>query len=174
MRFTEIKRLSRGGYTLVELFMVILIMGILAAAGVPRYLDAIAIARVDGAARRIAADLKLLRARAMMLSGNAEQQVDFDVATDSYTLVGTNDPDHRGQLYQVRLEDTGYPVDLVAAEFLNDVGHTSTTLKYDMYGSARAGDSPVSRITSGTIIVSSGPAQRVLSIDPITGEPRIQ
>src|SRR5204863_23675 len=55
---------SRRAFSLIEITLVLMVMGVLAALAVPRYASALARYRADAAARRIVADLDLARTTA--------------------------------------------------------------------------------------------------------------
>ena len=78
--------------TLVELVIVVLIMGILAAAAAPRFFDSLTYHRVETAARRVKADFQRLRQTARLTS--SPQTITFHDAT-AYTMsADVVDPDH--------------------------------------------------------------------------------
>lgn len=163
------------GYTLIEVVIGLLVMGILAAAAAPRYLEATARFRVEAAARRIAADLNLARENANSQGGSEDGEwVSFDNSLDNYRLWNAPDIDRPGSEYWVHLQKTAYPVDLVYAKFTNENGYTDWfTIKFDMYGSAKSGWPPFfpdAHLTSGQIVVQSGSEQRTVVISPVTGK----
>jgi prepilin-type N-terminal cleavage/methylation domain-containing protein len=168
-----------SGYTLIEVAIVMLVMSILAAVAAPRYLEATNRFRVEAAAKRIAADLNLVRENANSKGGTADGEwVTFDDNQDNYRLWSNPDIDRPGSEYWVHLQKTAYPVDLVHAKFTNANGYTSwSTLKYDMHGCAKSGSPPGfpdAPLTSGQIVVQSGSEQRTVVISPVTGKASVQ
>ena len=166
----------RGGYTLVELTIVMLIMGIVAAAAVPRFNDSMDRFRVEAAASRIAADLNLVRARAM--TQGSPQGVNFFTSSESYQLAGDPDIDSPGEEYWVYLSKTSYPVDLVSTTFTNTNAFTNiVAVVWDIFGQA-SGYAPPPNVqtplSSGTIVIASGSEQRTVVINPVTGKASVQ
>jgi prepilin-type N-terminal cleavage/methylation domain-containing protein len=165
----------RRAYTLVELVVVMMVIGILSAVAAPRYFDTLAVSRVDAAAKRIAADLGLMRARAMMKGQVATEEVRFYPAADRYELIDTPDRNHSGQVYTVELANTAYPADIVSVEFTNDEGATSfMTVQFDMYGRPWCGNAPMAPMVTAQILVQSADQQRTVIIDPVTGAASVQ
>ena len=166
----------RGGYTLVELTIVMLIMGIVAAAAVPRFNDSMDRFRVDAAASRIVADMNLVRARAMTLG--SDQGINFFTSTETYNLAGDPDPNSPGEEYWVDLSQTSYPVDLVSTTFTNTDAFTNiVAVFWDIYGKANAyapPPNPQTPLASGTIVIASGSEQRTIVISPVTGKASVQ
>ena len=163
----------RTAFTLMELVIVVLIMGIMAAVAAPSFSDSLCRFRVEAAARRIAADLNLARQTAT--TTETDQWVLFYPASNYYKLYNDPDPDHPSQEYVVKLSKTQYPVSLTSVEFENQSGYTTNwRVVFDMYGRAKAGLFWLEPLVSGAVIVSSGSEQRTVVINPITGEASVQ
>ncbi len=145
-----------AGFTLVELVIVIMILGIMAAVAVPRYADALSKHRVDAAARRIEADLELARRRAKITS--TSQSVQFDAGASRYLLPGVPSRDHPASAYQVDLAKPPYSASIASADFGGDA-----EIRFNGYGYPDS---------AATIVVRSGKHQRTIVVDPDTGRAR--
>ncbi|HET58672.1 MAG TPA: type II secretion system protein GspH [Deltaproteobacteria bacterium] len=80
-----------GGFTLVELMIVVALMGIMAAIAAPGFRDYMAQNRLNGAARLVMTDL--MYARSQAATENANFTVDF--SGNSYSVMRTDDSDVR-------------------------------------------------------------------------------
>ena len=146
---------GRAGFTVVEMVIAVLIIGIMAAVAVPRYSNSLMRYRADVAARRIAGDLATARARARATSSS--QAIVFTVppAGNRYEINGMKDPN--GFL-------TTYTVDLAKAPYVAMLSSVSlggdTSLIYNGYGMPDSG---------GTIVVQAGQYTKTITIDQNTG-----
>lgn len=143
----------RCGSTALELICAIAIIGIFAAAGMPRFASAIAARRADAAARRLTADIEWLRSTARISS--TSQSMTFDMAGNTYALAGFTDPDFPGKAYSVALTAGSYKAKFVSV----NLGGGST-LSFNGYGIPSA---------AATIVVQSGRSSRTVTIDGTTG-----
>lgn len=112
-------------FSLLELTLVIVIIGIVSAMVIPRFGNSITRHSADGAARRIAADLRLARRHAMMTSANQT----FRTESTGYVLVGMTHPDHPTQAYRVVLEQ-----DCHGAAWVSVNAGGDADLVFNMYG----------------------------------------
>lgn len=159
------KRTRRRAFTLIDLTVTLLILGIVAAVAVPKFSQSLDIIRADSAARHIAADLNYARHRAQVSSQSVP--VNFIESPASYAMPTTPHLNRSGETYAVRLADSGMNVRLA----VNLQGGKSMT--YNNYGLPFAG-SPLSAMTSGTITIGSGAAAKTVIINPQTGRASVQ
>lgn len=108
-------RRSNAAFTLVELVVVLLVMGILAGVATPRFGQALVQTEIDAAARRLAADLRYARSEALRTS--VPQAVEFLTTANSYSLPGVADPDHPSEEYAIDLPADAYGTEILDADF---------------------------------------------------------
>ena len=144
---------SRTGFTLMEMVIVTLILGILTSVAAGRFAESLSYYRADSAAQRVRADLELARHRARMSSSS--QSVEFEPLDNTYLLPGIPDLDHSGSDYAVDLNLPPHTATIVSADFGGEVEVT-----FDGYGVPTNG---------GTVVVQSGQFQRTISVDSTTG-----
>jgi prepilin-type N-terminal cleavage/methylation domain-containing protein len=142
-----------GGFSLAELVCVIVIIGMAAAIAVPRYSSAIALRRVEAAARRIVVDLALAQRHAK--NSNVSQTVMFTGTTGLYELVGMSHPDHAAEKYEVHLGEDPYRVEVVSVDFGGD-----QEIVFDVYGVPDSG---------GSVLICAGSCLRTIAVDAETG-----
>lgn len=152
------EKTRRAGFTLVELVIVVMIVGIVAAVAAPRYAATISRYRVEAAAKRIEIDLKLARRQAKIAS--AGQSIQFDTVAHSYVLPGVPHIDHPNLDYRVELAKTPYDSSITLVNFGGDA-----ELLFDGYGCPDS---------AGTVVVQSGEYQKTVVVDPDTGEAKVQ
>jgi type II secretory pathway pseudopilin PulG len=147
------QKVRRAGFTLADMVIVVLIIGIMAAVAAPQFAESVATAHVEAAVQRIEQDLEFARKSANTRSEN--QPIVFDPEADTYTLPGVADLDRRSQDYVVRLGDAPYQVDLVSAEF-GEAPSVTSTLTFNMFGYPDQ---------AGSIVVQFGNKVKTVSVE---------
>ncbi len=154
------RSVARPGFSAVELVIVLLILGILAAAAAPKFAEAWNRFRVDSAARRIVADLATAQARARAASTSVSIGFTLPPQGNGYQIAGMLDPDRPSDNYAVQLGDPPYQVALSEVSLGG-----RTTLTYNGYGVPDSG---------GTIVIASGRYSKSVVVDANTGIAAIQ
>jgi Tfp pilus assembly protein FimT len=144
----------RSALALIDLVVTVLLMGVLAAAVVPRFSGAVQRHRATSAAQRICADIRLAKNSA--IASSASKRIDFNVAQGSYTLVGVASLDKPGTDYSQQLSGGTYESAIVSANLGGDA-----SLTFDIHGQPDSG---------GTVVVRSGSLQVTVTINSATGE----
>lgn len=139
---------TRGGFSLVELIIVVLLIGIAAAAAIPQFAGALEHARAEAAAQRIAADLKYAMNDAITRS--TTRTVTFTVGGDTYTIPEINAMDSRREAYLVDLTDEGFACQIVSADFGG-----SSSVSFDWHGEPDS---------AGSIVVQSGSSSFTVAV----------
>ena len=148
----------RHGFSLAELTIVVLIMGIFAAVSVPNYAESISRFRVQAAAKRIAADL--MYARQVAMNQGVSKQITFAIPTNSYSMPNVPDPDRSALAYSVALSTTAYPATILAVDFGGSVSVT-----FDRHGQPDP---------AGYVTVESSVYQYQVDVDGVTGGVTVQ
>jgi len=154
------RRPRRGGFTLIEMSVVIVLIAILSAVAIPRYAGSVNRYRVEMAAKRVAADFALAR-NAARTSG-VGQTINFGSPANGYTMPGLAAPDGRAGDYTVKLTDEPYKVSLGTAAF----GASSvTSVQFTRYGYPTA---------AGSVVVTSGGYSKTIYLDGTTGRTEVR
>ena len=147
--FRRLPHRAAHAFTLVELAVVMIIIGIVTAIAVPRYTGFVAGQRADTAARRITTDLAFVQRRARVSSQS--RTISFLVPQDKYEVPGVPDPDHADRDYSVSLGQEPYNAIIVSADFGGDAD-----LVFDGYGVAD---------TDGSVVIRVGIHQRTITVE---------
>jgi len=147
---------GRGAFTFIELLIVVIVMGIFAAVAVPAVRDSLLFYRVESAARRVKADLRLAQQTARLTSSS--QSITFNGTAYSMSA-GVIDLDDPLDAYAVDLSASPYEIGSVAADFGGD-----TSVTFDGYGTPSSG---------GAIIITAPNHQCTVTLDGDTGDATI-
>jgi type II secretory pathway pseudopilin PulG len=139
-------------FSMLELLIVFLIMGILTAVAAPTFFDSLLFHRVESAARRVKADLELARMQARLTS--ATQTVMFSNST--YTISNLKSLDSPNAAYNVDLKKEPYQLNSATANFN---GNQSVT--FDGYGIPSSG---------GTVVLATKAHQCTVTLNGTTGD----
>ena len=154
----------RTAFSLIELTVVILILGIIAGVAQPRYAAALASFRLDSAAQRVAQDLQWASTRARVSSKPVRMQFHddapeafyrFEKLADPLNPAATMDPADPGTWYTVDLSQEPYAVGLSAG----------ADLSFDIFGRCDQ---------DALIVLSLGSQSRTVRWDAVSGEVTIQ
>jgi prepilin-type N-terminal cleavage/methylation domain-containing protein len=143
--------LRRHAFTLAELVIVMMVMGILTAAAVPVFLDTLLFHRVESAARRLKGDLELARNTARLTS--ATRSVTFTNA--GYTLSNIQNLDHPEETYTVDLRKAPFELSSVTPNFSG-----MATVSFNGYGAPTSG---------GSVVLSCQTHSCTVALDGTTG-----
>ena len=150
----------RGGFTLLDMVLTVAIIATMAAVAVPRYGQSVARYRADLAARRIVADLDLIRMRAR--AQGTYESATFYTSSDYYRMISGVDLDDILNEYSVYLAKAPYHADIVEAEFRYG---TRNYMRYGNYGQPYWG---------GYVVIRVGDVQKKILVDEDTGRAYVE
>jgi prepilin-type N-terminal cleavage/methylation domain-containing protein len=145
----------RPGFTLLELAVALLIIGLLGSLVAPRFAQSISANRAEMAARRVSADLRRVQDTARITSSSLVVRFTVSTTAGLYEVPGLPDLDHRGGHYVVRLHDDPYRVGISAVSLGGD-----SEVIFDGQGKPD---------TAGTITLVAGDHVRTITIDGPSG-----
>jgi type II secretion system protein H len=142
--------MSRKAFTFIELLIVLILMGILAAVAAPKFVASMSRCRVEAAAKRVVADLRYARQWARTNSTSVE--VKFKPDEDQYELKDVPDINRPSdEETEVELDKLPYPAQIIETTGFDN----NDKFNFDMYGRP---DSP------GTVTVASGGYQATVTV----------
>src|SRR4051812_20278027 len=107
----------RHGFTVMELTIVMLIVGILGAIAIPQYSASLSRYAAEAAAQRVVADLGLAQASGRTSSKN--ETTLFNVLQNTYQMAGVRNAEPAATTYLVDLNRPPYQARLVSVAFGN-------------------------------------------------------
>ena len=146
------------GFTLVDVTVTVLIMGILAGVAMPAFARLLDDYRVEAAARELAGNLNYVARAASHRS--QEITVTIDPATSQWSVPALPHPNHPGQPWNVELSSSGFPATLISVGFGGD-----SEVTFDVNALPDSG---------GTVVLTAGGATRTVVLSPVDGRAVMQ
>ena len=152
---------NQRGFTMMEMMIVVVVIGIIAAMAVPSFLNYMPKLRVKSSARDIVSELRLARSKSV--SERRPYGVAFDVASNSiYTFADTDNPS--AQTYST--SDSLVKADTLSSDVsLNACSYNNGCVVFNSTGAAS---------TSGDIQVVTGDGSIVMSINVLASTGRVR
>jgi len=153
-----------GAFTLIELVMVLVIVGVTSAIAVPRFAGATQNHRVRVAAQRLITDLAMVQSRANMSSTTLT--VTFAPGTGVYMIPGIADLKSGGNTYTTNLAERPFDA-LIVNTILGGTTVTNGTsqLSFNGFGAPSVG---------GTVTLGARAASITVAIDAASGKAQLQ
>ena len=145
----------RAGWSLLELIIVIVLMGILGSVGTMKFVDSLSYHRVNAAALRLSTDINAMQRQARVTAQTTSVQL--GMPSNSYTLIGVQNPDRPALANPVVSLQDGVLKATFGTISLTGGG---TTITFNGYGIPNKG---------GTITLQSGSATKQVSVSGTSG-----
>jgi len=162
-----------GGFTLVELLIVIAIISIAALTAIPMMSSAASM-QIRSAANMLTADLEY--AKSMAISRAQYFSVVFDASADSYRIEDQYGnvlphPIKKGFSYVIDFQNDGRlnKVDIVSVDF-----DSTSKVTFDYLGSPYNGNVTPGPLNNGVINLQAGSTTSIITVEPVTGYVSIQ
>ncbi len=158
---------NQRGFTLIEMVLVVMIIGIAAACVVPMFTSAASF-QVKSAADMIAADLEYVKS--LSISKQQPYSVVFDNSNESYEIrdpngnVITNPVTQKPYEFNFTQDSRVNSVDINVADF-----DGSSAVTFDDLGSPYSGTDLSSPLNSGTVDITAGEYQTTVKVEAVTG-----
>lgn len=157
-----------GGFTLVELMIVVVILGVAAAIAVPMVSSAGSL-QLRSAINMVAADLEYAKSQA--ITTGQRHCVEFDATSETYRITDAagntiSHPVKKGFPYVINFSNDGRldQVDIASADF-----DGTGTVSFDYLGSPYNGGASPTALNSGVVILRAGGAGKTVCVEPVTG-----
>lgn len=109
------RRGASAGFTLVELVLVVMVLGVLAGIAAPRYSAAMTAVQLEAAAKQLAADLR--RAQTVAMAKATSVAVSIDPATETYRSTSLPDLKRPTATLSENVAARGHGVQISASTF---------------------------------------------------------
>lgn len=140
-------------FTLIELSIIIVIVGVVAAVSMPKYAESRSRYQVELAARKVCLDATFVQNDARY--GSATRAITYDLATDTYKFAYAKAGSSSSETALVILRDEPFRVTLLKADF-----DSSSVLTFNGFGVPVAG---------GVLAVGANTRGKSIAVDPDTG-----
>jgi len=158
------------GFTLIELVMVIVIVGILAVIAVPRFESFYAI-KLDGATKKVVSDIRY--AQQLAIARHEDYRVVFDVANNNYEVRRVSDGSFATDPFTRADFIVNFNTDAQYKGIRISNTNFGGTLQFDWQGIPRDGNG-TALTSEGSISFSYQGNNRTIYITPDTGRVRLQ
>ncbi|MCE3014324.1 MAG: prepilin-type N-terminal cleavage/methylation domain-containing protein [Pirellula sp.] len=161
----QVNRGSRGGVSLLELTVTVLILGIVAAIASPTYSSSLQKYRTEVTSQRIVQDIE--QTRRVARQTNSSRTITFSTTSQSYTIALVGSLDRVGQSYEIPLDRAPYHSRLLflATSAQPSVSQSTVAIVFDRFGMPNQGV---------RLRVGSGAIEKWIDVAPVSGRVSVQ